>query len=90
MFEAVKLLKGQSKTSNVVVHDGKNNVITNIEEKVNVIKVWFENHYTGDEPALEPFEGEPRPLNTVITAEEVKICAKRLKNNKAILFLMNC
>jgi hypothetical protein len=43
-----------------------------------------QEHYTGDEPTLKPFDGIPRPLNTPITPEEVSAAAKCLKNGKAI------
>ena len=32
---------------------------------------------------LAPFEGPPRPLDKRITVEEVKVNAKKLKNNRA-------
>ena len=86
MFEAVKLLRGPSNKagSGVVVHDSDNNTVTNEQEKADIIRVWFAEHYTGDEPPLEPFVGEPAPLDVPITAEEVRSCSTKLKNNKAI------
>ena len=49
-----------------------------------MVQDWFNKHSSGDEPAFAPFEGEPRPLNSPITAVEVKTAAKRLKNGRAV------
>ena len=71
MFEAVRLLKENTVKSDIFVHDTKDNTIGSESQKAEVIKSWFNAHYTGDEPALGPFEGEPRPVDSPITPEEV-------------------
>ena len=51
--------------------------------KAEVLRDWYEEQLTGDEPALDPFDGPPSPLDCPITEYEVKTAAKRLKNGKA-------
>ena len=54
------------------------------EDKADIVKNWFKEHYAGTKPPLEPFVGPPRPLDTPITAFEVEKAAKKLKNGKAV------
>ena len=68
----------------ISVHNASKQLVENDREKAVIVKEWFKKHYTEDEPALQPFEGEPRPLNCPISVEEVETAAKRLKNGKAV------
>ena len=83
MFEAVRNLTNSKPARPITVHNVDGHVIAGDEEKAEVVKSWFEQHYTGDEPALEPFEGVARPLNVPISTTEVELAIKRLKNNRA-------
>ena len=83
MFEAVRELTNSKSTRPITVHNEEGNVIATDSEKAEVIRDWFEKHFTGDEPPLEPFVGVPRPLDTPITQSEVESAVKRLKNNRA-------
>ena len=84
MFEAVKLLKGGLKRPEVAVEKSEGRLVFNEQEKANIVKDWFSEDYTGDEPPLAPFEGIPRALNTPISVDEVRTAAQKLKNNRAV------
>ena len=40
--------------------------VTNDADKAVIVREWFNKYHTGDEPALAPLEGEPRPLYSPI------------------------
>ena len=73
MFESMRLLNNNNnnnKSDLVAVFNDQEQLVANDAEKAVIVREWFNKHYTGDEPALAPFEGEPRPLNSPITPEE--------------------
>ena len=78
MFEAVRVLNNSKPSRTLVVHDENGHVLASDSDKAEVIKSYFESHFTGNEPPLDPYIGEPRPLNTPITPSEVLFV---LKNN---------
>ena len=85
MFEAMRLLNnGDKKSDSVAVFNKQEQLVANDTDKADIVREWFKEHYTGDEPPLKPFDGIPRPLNSPITPEEVKAAAKCLKNGKAV------
>ena len=86
MYEAVRQLTNSKKLGSVSVFNNCNQFVTNNVDKVNIIRDYFEKHYScpDDETPLEPFEGNPRPLSNPISSEEVETAAKRLRNNKAV------
>jgi len=83
MFEAVRNLTNSKPARPITVHNAEGHVIADDAEKAEVVKSWFEQHFTGDEPAMVPFEGGARPLNVPISMFEVELAIKRLKNNRA-------
>ena len=83
MFEAVRTLTNSKPHQSVIVHNPDGHVITSDAEKADVIRDYFEQQFTGNEPPLDPFEGPPRALNTPITASEVSVALSKLKNNRA-------
>ncbi|XP_063682576.1 uncharacterized protein LOC134817369 [Bolinopsis microptera] len=83
MFEAVRSLAKTKETKPIVVHNKDGYPIGTDLAKAEVLRDWYEEQLTGDEPALDPFEGPPSPLDCPITEYEVKTAAKRLKNGKA-------
>ena len=83
MFEAVRQLTNSKTTRPITVHNEEGHVIATDEKKAEVVRDWFEDHFTGNEPPLEPFVGVPRPLDTPISTEEVENAIRRLKNNRA-------
>ena len=83
MFEATRELISSNQKPNVIVKNDDDETVENDTEKASIIRNWFSKHYTGDEPPLEPFVGEPCPLDSPITVAEVTSAAKCLKNNKA-------
>ena len=86
MFEAVRQLSGKQKTDSVSVFNTKNQLVDNDSDKAEIIRNYFEEHYTGpeSEPPIEPFIGIPRPLHNPISAVEVELAAKKLRNGKAV------
>ena len=83
MFEATRELISSNQKPNVIVKNDDDETVENDTEKASIIRNWFSKHYTGDELPLEPFVGEPCPLDSPITVAEVTSAAKCLKNNKA-------
>ena len=83
MFEAVRQLTNSKTTRPITVHNEEGHVIATDEKKAEVVRDWFEDHFTGNEPPLEPFVGVPRPLDTPISTKEVENAIRRLKNNRA-------
>ena len=86
MFEAVRQLSGNKKSDSISVFNDKNQLVDNESDKADIIRNYFEQHYTGpdSEPPLEPFVGSPQPLNNPITSFEVEQAAKKLRNGKAV------
>ena len=78
------LNNGDKKSDSVAVFNKQEQLVANDTDKADIVREWFKEHYTGDEPPLKPFDGIPRPLNSPITPEEVKAAAKCLKNGKAV------
>ena len=67
----------------ITVHNEEGYTIATDSEKAEVVKDWFEQHFTGNEPSIPPFEAPPKPLNTPLTSHEVQLAVKKLKNNRA-------
>ena len=86
MFEAVRQLSGNKKSDSISVFNDKNQLENNESDKADIIRNYFELHYTGPDskPPLEPFFGSPQPLNNPITSFEVQQAAKKLRNGKAV------
>ncbi|KAL6469074.1 hypothetical protein MHYP_G00225980 [Metynnis hypsauchen] len=83
MFLATKRLKATKPTPPITVIDSKGNIIGTDKRKVEIIREWFQEQFTDheDEP-LQPFIGDPKPLDQPIT-EEVKKAISALKNGRA-------
>lgn len=86
MFEAVRQLSRNQNTDSVSVFNADNQMVDNDRDKADIIRNYFEEHYTGpeSEPPIEPFTGIPRPLHDPISAVEVELAAKKLRNGKAV------
>ncbi|KAL5257617.1 hypothetical protein ACHWQZ_G012511 [Mnemiopsis leidyi] len=84
MFEAVRQLSRNQNTDSVSVFNADNQMVDNDRDKADIIRNYFEEHYTGpeSEPPIEPFTGIPRPLHDPISAVEVELAAKKLRNGK--------
>ena len=77
--------KCDKKSDSVAVFNKQEQLVANDTDKADIVREWFKEHYTGDEPPLKPFDGIPRPLNSPITPEEVKTAAKCLKMVKPLV-----
>ena len=87
MFEAVRQLSNKNKKSvSVFVNNDSNQLVNNNADKCDIVRDYFKQHYTSsdNEPAIEPFVGQPQPLTNPITVDEVATAARKLKNNKAL------
>ena len=83
MFEAVRTLTNSKPSQPIVIHNSEGHAIASDSDKAEAIKNYFEQQFTGNEPPLDAFSGEARPLNTPITTEEVLSALSKLKNNRA-------
>lgn len=84
MFEATRALAAFKETEPVSVFNSENQLVASDDEKANIIREWFLQHYTSTDPPLEPFIGPPHPLQTPISTAEVQYAASKLKNGKAV------
>ena len=85
MFEATRAISSTQDTPPIsVFQPDTEELALNDEDKADIVKNWFMEHYTGPEPPLDPFVGAAKPLDTPITAFEVEKAAKKLKNGKAV------
>ena len=83
MFEAVRSVNNSKPTTGIGVHDENGCLIGTDEGKAEVIRAYLEQQFTRDESPLEPFEGDPRPLNRPFTGTEIELATKSLKNGRA-------
>eukprot|EP00117_Sycon_ciliatum_P001455 scpid104349/ scgid7113/ len=83
MYKAVALLT-RRKAPRPVVEDVDGHIVGNAAESVDIIKGHFCKQFSvpGGE-ILEPFVGEPRPLQRPITTEELQQSITRLNNNRS-------
>ena len=82
-FEAVRTFTNSKPSRPITVHNEDGHTIASDSDKAAAIKDWFESQFTGNEPPLEPFTGNARPLNTPVSTEEVSFALTQLKNNRA-------
>ena len=68
-----------------MIHDKDDKIIGNSEEKYQTVKKHFHDHFYNPEvDEIQPFIGDPRPLENKITRDEVKAATKAMNNNKAM------
>lgn len=83
MFKCVKQLKINSEPKNLCVKTENGNIILNDKCKADIVKAWFEKQFTNTNASpIPPFDGEPSPLDTPITWQEVKKAARQLNNGR--------
>ena len=83
MFKAIKLLK-RKKFENPFVVDNDGKRISNPAAIYQTVREHFSQHFFKDHiPKLEPFVGDPKPMKTPITINEVIMAVKKLNNNRA-------
>ena len=83
MFKSVREI-GRKRLENPFVHDEKGRHVTNPKEIHEIVKEHFQKHfYKPDEPEIQQFVGDPKPMNNPISTEEVTKGAKKLNNNRA-------
>ena len=84
MFRAAKQLKVMKPLPPTTVHDADGNFIGTDKGKAEAIKSWFHQQFTDqqDEP-LQPFIGEPKPLQQPVTKAEVEVAITSLQNGRA-------
>ena len=83
MFKAVNMLS-RKKYENPYIHNEDGRSVVNPEQIYRIINSHFQTQFK-DEGAekLEPFEGDPRKLNSPITKEEVMKSVTKLNNNRS-------
>ena len=83
MYRAVALLT-RKKAPRPVVEDVDGHIVGNAAESVDIIKGHFCKQFSvPGGGVLEPFVGEPRPLQRPITTEELQQSITRLNNNRS-------
>ena len=83
MFEAVRTLNNTKTSSAIGVHNEQGCLIATDAGKAAVVAEYLEKQLTRDEPPLEPFLGDPRPLDLPFTSYEIGAAARSLKNGRA-------
>ena len=82
MFEAARTLCNIKEPKPIVINNKEGNPVSTDEMKAAIVQEWYFKKFNGNDPPLEPFSGQPRPLVCPITKEEVEKAAKKLKNGK--------
>lgn len=82
-FLAAKQLRVRA-TPRLIIHDDQGHEVMQDIEKAEIIKKHFAKILTSSPgPGIEPFEGLPRPLQRIITPEEIRNVVVKLKNRRA-------
>ena len=63
----MRSLAKTKETKPIVVHNKHGYPIGTYLAKAEVLRDWYEEQLTGAEPALDPFDGPPSPLDCPIT-----------------------
>ena len=84
-FAATRQLGGIKRAHTVSVHDKNCNFIGTDAGKAATLMNHFENKFTANQKVepIDPFSSDSGPLTIAITAIEVQIAAKALKNGRA-------
>jgi hypothetical protein len=83
MFRAVRNMK-KRKFENPTVHDKEGKNVTSPDQVYKVIEEHFKKHfYKENEPEIERFIGQPKPLRRPVTSQEIYKVVKTMSNNKA-------
>ena len=84
MFKAVRAIKSSKRPPPLTVLSQNNKLIGTNQGKAEAIGKWFAQRLSdpADEP-LDPFIGNPCPLNQPVTADEITKALKSLKNGHA-------
>lgn len=84
MLKAVKSIKSVKRIPPLTVHTSDGKCIGSNQGKADAIKCWFQQLFSDpNHDHLEPFTGDPRPLNIPITASETQAALHSLKNGRA-------
>ena len=83
MFKATKLLN-QKPFENPKVEDENGKLATSANDILDIVSNHFKNKFTDNsEPEIIPFQGESKPLQVPITADEVRKAFNSLSNNRS-------
>ena len=83
MFRAVKNMKNR-KFENPTVHDKEGKNVTSPDQVYRIIEEHFKTQFRKEnEPPIQRFVGEPKPLRRPITGNEIYKVVKTMSNNKA-------
>ena len=83
MYQAIKFIN-RKPLQNLIVHDKTGRNVTEPNAVYNIIRDYFKAYFSDPkESKLEPFIGNPRPLTTLITKDEVGKTIHKLRNNRA-------
>jgi K+/H+ antiporter YhaU regulatory subunit KhtT len=83
-YEATRLLRKQ-KVQRLRLQDEEGNEIRDVKHKLEDITKFYKDFFTRQgEEKLNPWRGDPRPLDNYITADEVGYAVRSLRNNRAV------
>ena len=81
MFRAARALKIGKSVPSLSVHNADGHFVATDKGKADTISEWFRKQFTDPEgEQLDPFLGDPRPLEVPIKEDEVKKAITTLKN----------
>jgi len=84
MFRAARALKVAGPTPSIAVHNNDGQFVATDQGKADTIADWFNMQFTDpNSEHLDPFTGEPGPLETPIEKEEVEEAIKALRNGRS-------
>ncbi|XP_078682194.1 uncharacterized protein LOC144916745 [Branchiostoma floridae x Branchiostoma belcheri] len=84
MFRAARALRVGTSTPSLLVHNTEGHFIATDKGKADAIREWFLHQFTDpDGEKLDPFQGDPSPLEVPISEDEVKRAIASLRNGRS-------
>ncbi|XP_078682189.1 uncharacterized protein LOC144916740 [Branchiostoma floridae x Branchiostoma belcheri] len=84
MFRAARALRVGTSTPSLLVHNTEGHFIATDKGKADAIREWFLHQFTDpDGEKLDPFQGDPSPLEVPISEDEVKRTIASLRNGRS-------
>ncbi|XP_019625003.1 PREDICTED: uncharacterized protein LOC109470482 [Branchiostoma belcheri] len=84
MFRAARALRVGTSTPSLLVHNTEGHFIATDKGKADGIREWFLHQFTDpDGEKLDPFQGDPSPLEVPISEDEVKRAIASLRNGRS-------
>ena len=83
-FKAVKQIRTTKNKKNSIIFNKDGSSVINNNKKYLIVKNHFKDHFNNPQAEdIEPFKGEPRPLDKKISKEEIIKATNKMNKNKA-------